>query len=234
MCRALARRSNPASSRAAAPPAAVSLPVSDTSSHAVLGLMARENESGVARRVATDLLFVPISGRAASLDRLAVVPTSAEFCFGMNSSAALAPAPRSQGACRSLTRAGQQAPRRCRSHRPSGRQLEPLDVFPDGRGGALTLESCFVSERKPANATGRAVAAGQRARASGLSDARALVPGAARRQVSNWMDGAAWRTAIRRGPVSGVHSVGPARLGSVWARACRFELTRGATRSGSR
>ena len=89
-----------------------------------------------------------------------------------------------------------------------------------GRGGALTLGSCFASERKPADA-GRAVAGEQRARASGLSDPGVLVPGAARRQVSSWTDGAASRVATRRQPVSCVHGVGPARLDSVWARACR-------------
>ena len=55
-----------------------------------------------ATRTAPRTWFSPNSGRGASLDRPAVVPASAEFCFGMNSSAALAPAPRSQGACRSL------------------------------------------------------------------------------------------------------------------------------------
>ena len=32
-----------------------------------------------------------------------------------------------------LTRGGQQALRRCRSHSPSGHQPEPADLFPDGR-----------------------------------------------------------------------------------------------------
>ena len=37
------------------------------------------------------------------------------------------------------TRAGQQAPRRCRSHRPRRRQLEPSDLFPDGRKRGVSL-----------------------------------------------------------------------------------------------
>ena len=80
---------------------------------------------------------------------------------------------------------------------------------------------------------GRAVAAERRARVSGLSDMGVLVSGVCTRGSSS-TDGAAWRIAFRRGPVSGVRGVGPARFDSVWAGACRFELTGGATGRGSR
>jgi hypothetical protein len=39
-----------------------------------------------------------------------------------------------------MTREGQQALRRCRSHSPSGHQSEPADLFPDGRAGELHRE----------------------------------------------------------------------------------------------
>ncbi len=60
------------------------------------------------------------------------MPTSAEFCFGMNSDVTLAGTAVAKVLADRLTRAGQQAARRRRSHRPSRRQLEPSDLFPDG------------------------------------------------------------------------------------------------------
>jgi hypothetical protein len=60
--------------------------------------------------------------------------TSSELRFVMKSGATPAPTPRSRRCLRTrLTRDGQQALRRCRSHSPSGHQSEPADLFPDGR-----------------------------------------------------------------------------------------------------
>jgi hypothetical protein len=78
-----------------------------------------------------------------------------------------------------LTREGQQALRRCRSHSPSGHQPDHAYLFPDGRGGALTLESCFVSERKPANA-GPSCRRRAASASFGSAGREGLVPGAAR------------------------------------------------------
>ena len=62
-------------------------------------------------------------------------------------------------------------------------------------------ESCFTSEWKPADAGRSAAGASLGSVGPGCVCARA-----ARRQVSNWTDSAAWRTTIR--PVSGTHGVG--------------------------
>jgi hypothetical protein len=57
-----------------------------------------------------------------------------------------------------LTRAEQQAPRRCRSHRPSRRRLELSGHFPDGRVGRATPDRCghllrLVKEQCPPTET---------------------------------------------------------------------------------
>ena len=80
------------------------------------------------------------------------------------------------------------------------------DFGTPSRDGSLMEGSCFTLEQKLADA-GAGLWPLQRARVSGLSDPGALVPGAARRPVSSWADGAARRAAIPRGPVRGVRGV---------------------------
>ena len=66
-----------------------------------------------------------------------------------------------------LTRDGQQALRRCRSHSPSGHQPKPADLYPDGRkgsraGGGLPPpvgDSSFSSRGEAAGPAVRAVSA---------------------------------------------------------------------------
>jgi hypothetical protein len=94
-----------------------------------------------ARRV-VELAAAPL---LANLGTLGVVgapsrmPTSSELRFVMKSGAT--PAPHSavtKVLADRLTREGQQALRRCRSHSPSGHQPEHTHLFPDGRNGAVS------------------------------------------------------------------------------------------------
>jgi hypothetical protein len=105
--------------------------------------------AGVGPPFTSDVLVANLGTRRV-VDRPAVVPTSAEYCFGMNAGAT----PGGVSAVAKmltdhLTRAGQQAPLPCRSHRQSRRHIKPSDLFPDGRpagamdrGGRTPPSSC--------------------------------------------------------------------------------------------
>ena len=86
---------------------------------------ALSSKEGCASRTSIDVLFANLARRRV-VDRTAVVPISAEFCFGMNSGARRAPTVQPEGACRS--------PRLCR--RASARRWcfrRGASTWPTGR-----------------------------------------------------------------------------------------------------
>jgi hypothetical protein len=74
--------------------------------------------------------FWPISRRAGSSVARPPLPISAEFRFGMNAGATRRRRYGHEALADGLTRAGQQAVRRCRSHRPSRHPAVPSNLFP--------------------------------------------------------------------------------------------------------
>ena len=78
--------------------------------------------------------YSPSSRRASSSAVRPRLPISSRSRFGMNSGTTPKPNTRAAKALADrLTRAGEQAPRRCRSHRPRRRQVQPTDLFRVGR-----------------------------------------------------------------------------------------------------